>query len=294
MVGDASSPLVHCEWRFDRRPLPARQSSRLRPVFSRTYRHSSSSKNLSLEELSQIEVTTVSKGPERAIRSAAAIYVITGDDIHRSGATTIPEVLRLAPGVEVARIETGKYSIGVRGFGSRFSRSLLVLIDGRTVYTTVFAGTFWEVQDTLIDDIDRIEVIRGPGGTIWGPNAVNGVIINIITKNSKETQGTRMSAIGGNEEQGFVKFRYGGGNGRNVSKSLQVDLIYRYVSDLPGQAVPAYHAGDARFAWRISDQLELSVVGRNLLQPSHAEFGGTAGTLARIRRSAYLRLTWGK
>jgi iron complex outermembrane receptor protein len=168
-------------------------------------------KNLSLEELSQIEVTTPSKTPTRAFQTAAAITVLTGEDIKRSGANSIPEALRLVPGVEVARIDGNKWSIGIRGFGSRLSRSVLVLIDGRTVYTPLFAGTYWEVQDTLMEDIDRIEVIRGPGGTIWGPNAVNGVI-NVITKDARETQGTLASVGGGNEEQGFADFRYGGGN----------------------------------------------------------------------------------
>src|SRR5579862_8805071 len=130
-------------------------------------------KNLSLEELSQIEVTTPSKTPTRAFQTAAAITVITSEDIKRSGATSIPEALRLAPGVEVARIDGNKWSIGIRGFGSRLTRSVLVLIDGRTVFTPLFDGTYWEVQDTLMDDVDRIELIRGPGGTIWGPNAVN-------------------------------------------------------------------------------------------------------------------------
>jgi len=168
-------------------------------------------KNLSLEELSQIEVTTPSKTPTRAFQSAAAITVITGEDIKRSGALSIPEALRLAPGVEVARIDGNKWSIGIRGFGSRLSRSVLVMIDGRTVYTPLFAGTYWEVQDTLMEDIDRIEVIRGPGGTIWGPNAVNGVI-NVITKDARDTKGTLASIGGGNEEQGFANFRYGGGD----------------------------------------------------------------------------------
>ena len=167
-------------------------------------------KNLTLEELSQIEVTTPSKAPARAFQTAGAISVITGEDIKRSGATSIPEALRLAPGVEVARIDGNKWSIGIRGFGSRLSRSVLVLIDGRTVYTPLFSGTYWEVQDTLMDDIDRIEVIRGPGGTIWGPNAVNGVI-NVITKDAHDTQGMLASVGGGNEEQGFANFRYGGG-----------------------------------------------------------------------------------
>jgi iron complex outermembrane receptor protein len=172
-------------------------------------------KSLSLEELSQIEVTTPSRAPEKVLQTPAAIYVITGEDIRRSGATTIPEALRLAPGVEVARVDAHQWSVGIRGFGSNLTRDVLVLIDGRTVYTTLLAGTYWDVQNTDMDDIDRIEVIRGPGGTIWGPNAVNGVI-NILTKNSRETHGLLASAGGGNEEQGFVNVRYGGGNGKGL------------------------------------------------------------------------------
>jgi iron complex outermembrane recepter protein len=172
-------------------------------------------KSLSLEELSQIEVTTPSKEPVKASQTPSAIFVLTAEDIRRSSATSIPEALRLVPGVEVARIDANKWSIGIRGFGSRLTRSVLVLIDGRTVDTPLFDGTYWEVQDTPMDDIDRIEVIRGPGGTIWGPNAVNGVI-NIITKDSKETHGMLVSAGGGNEEQGFINFRYGGGNGKGL------------------------------------------------------------------------------
>jgi iron complex outermembrane receptor protein len=172
-------------------------------------------KQLSLEELSQIEVTTPSKEPTKVSKTAAAIYVITGEDIRRSGATSIPEALRLAPGAEVARIDGNNWSI-IRGFGSDLTRSVLVLIDGRTVYTPLSAGTNWDVQNTNMDDIDQIEVIRGPGGTIWGPNAVNGVI-NIITKDAKDTRGMLVSAGGGNEEQGFLNFRYGGGNGEDFN-----------------------------------------------------------------------------
>jgi iron complex outermembrane receptor protein len=172
-------------------------------------------KQLTLEQLGSVEVTTASRAPEAVWRTPAAIYVITQNDIERSGATTIPEALRLAPGVEVARIDSNKWSIGIRGFGSRLSRSVLVLIDGRTVYTTLLAGTYWEVQDTVLEDIERIEVIRGPGGTIWGPNAVNGVI-NIITKEAKKTHGLLAEVGGGNVEQGFFNVRYGGGNGNGV------------------------------------------------------------------------------
>jgi iron complex outermembrane receptor protein len=170
-------------------------------------------KKLSLEELSQIEVTTVSKESTAAFRTPAAIFVITQDDIRRSPARNIPDLLRVVPGVEVAQIDGDKWAIGIRGFQGKLSRSVLVLIDGRSVYTPLFKGVYWEVQDTLLEDIERIEVIRGPGGTIWGANAVDGVI-NIITKNAKDTRGTMVSAGGGNVEQGFLNWRYGGGNDR--------------------------------------------------------------------------------
>jgi iron complex outermembrane receptor protein len=171
---------------------------------------------VSLEELGQIEVTTASKVPVKASRTPAAIYVITQEDIRRSGVTSIAEALRLAPGVEVARVDSNTWSLGVRGFGSALSRSVLVLIDGRTVYTPLFAGVYWQVQDTLLEDIERIEVIRGPGGTIWGANAVNGVI-NIITKNAKDTNGLLVSTGGGNIDQGFVNFRFGAGNRKSFN-----------------------------------------------------------------------------
>jgi iron complex outermembrane receptor protein len=166
-------------------------------------------KDLSLEQLGAVEVTTTSKEPEEVWKTAAAIYVITQEDIRRSGATSIPEVLRLAPGVEVARIDSDHWAVGIRGFGGEFSKSLLVLIDGRSVYSPLFAGVYWQVQDTVLEDIERIEVIRGPGGTIWGANAVDGVI-NIITKNAKDTHGAMSSLSGGNVDQGIGEFRFGG------------------------------------------------------------------------------------
>jgi iron complex outermembrane receptor protein len=169
---------------------------------------------LSLDELLSIEVTSVSKRPERFVEAPAAIYVITQEDIRRSGVTSIPEALRLAPGVHVARVNSNTWAIGIRGFTSALSRALLVLIDGRAVYSPLFAGVFWDVQDVLLEDIERIEVIRGPGGTLWGANAVNGVI-NIITKHARATQGGLVTGGGGTEERGFGGFRYGGTIGSN-------------------------------------------------------------------------------
>ncbi len=170
---------------------------------------------LSLEQLGNTEVTTVSKEPVKVNRTPAAIYVITQEDIRHSGATSIPEVLRMAPGVEVSRIDSHKWSLGVRGFESNLSRSVLVLIDGRSVYTPLFAGVYWEVQDALLEDVERIETIRGPGGTIGGANAVNAVI-NIITRKSSETHGVFATSGGGSLDQGFFGFRYGGGNGKSL------------------------------------------------------------------------------
>ena len=168
-------------------------------------------KQLTLAELGNVEVTTTSKEPEEVWKTPAAVFVITQEDIRRSGATSIPEVLRLAPGVEVARVDSDHWSVGIRGFGAVLGSKVLVLIDGRSVYTPLFAGVYWQVQATPLEDIERIEVIRGPGGTIWGANAVNG-IINIITKSAKDTHGSMVSLGGGNVDQGTGGFRYGGGN----------------------------------------------------------------------------------
>src|SRR5262249_244510 len=143
--------------------------------------------NLPLSSLGNIQVTSVSKAPERQFDAAAAIHVITSDDIKRSGATSIPDLLRSVPGIQVAQIDSNKWAVTARGFNRQFSNKLLVLVDGRTVYTPLFSGVFWDAQDMILEDIDRIEIIRGPGAALWGSNAVNGVI-NIITKSAEQTQ----------------------------------------------------------------------------------------------------------
>lgn len=167
---------------------------------------------LSIEELMDVEVISSSKKLEKISEAAAAIFVISQDDIRRSGVTTIPEALRMVPGVHVARIDANKWAVTARGFNDRFASKLLVLTDGRSVYSPLFSGVFWELQDTMIEDIDRIEVIRGPGSTLWGANAVNG-IINIITKKASKTQGGLVTAGGGTLERGFGAVRYGGRSG---------------------------------------------------------------------------------
>src|SRR5262245_36384539 len=128
-------------------------------------------KDLSLEALGELEVTSVSKDGEAVRKTPAAVHIITSEDIRRSGATSLPELLRQAPGVSVGRVDSTHWSVGVRGFGDQFSKSVLVLMDGRSIYTPLFGGVFWALQDTALADIDHIEVIRGPGGTIWGSNA---------------------------------------------------------------------------------------------------------------------------
>lgn len=154
-------------------------------------------------------VTTPGRQPSTVGRSPAAVFVITQEMIRRSGARSVPELFRLVPGLHVARIDANKWSISSRGFSSRFARKLLVQIDGRMVYSPLFGGTLWDVQDLLLDDIERIEVIRGPGATVWGANAVNG-IINVITKSAQDTHGVYARGGGGTEERGFAGARVGG------------------------------------------------------------------------------------
>jgi iron complex outermembrane receptor protein len=172
-------------------------------------------KKMSLEQLLDQEVTSVSKQPQTYAQAPAAVEVITGEEINRSGATSIPEALRLADNLDVAQVDAHQWAISARGFNSHLGNDLLVLIDGRSVYTPLYGGVIWEAQDYLLEDIDRIEVISGPGGTLWGANAVNGVI-NITSKNAKDTQGGYVEAGGGTELQDFTGARYGGMLSSNV------------------------------------------------------------------------------
>ncbi|HEV2856415.1 MAG TPA: TonB-dependent receptor [Thermoanaerobaculia bacterium] len=186
-------------------------------------------KKLSIEELMEIDVTSVSRRSERVSQAAAAVTVITGEDIRRSGVTSLPEALRLANALHVARFDSRTWAISARGFNISTANKMLVLIDGRSVYTPLFSGVFWDVQDLLLEDVDRIEVIRGPGATLWGANAVNGVI-NIITKSARQTQGGLVNAGAGNEERGFGALQHGGTLGgrtwyRAYGKYRSVDAL---------------------------------------------------------------------
>ncbi|MGA8262572.1 MAG: TonB-dependent receptor [Arenicellales bacterium] len=197
---------------------------------------------MSLEELENVTITSLSKQPEDLFDAPDSVFVITREDILRSGATSIPEALRLAPGVEVTRSGSHSWNISIRGFNNDLSNKLLVLIDGRSVYSPLYAGVFWDAQDTLLEDIDRIEVIEGPGGTIWGANAVNGVI-NIITRSAADTKGG-FAEIGGGSEQGFAGLRYGGTIGNGIAARGYVKYFDRGAYDRSGD-------GSADDGWRM-------------------------------------------
>jgi iron complex outermembrane receptor protein len=179
-----------------------------------------------LEDLMTIEVTSVSKKEEKLSRTASAIFVITAQDIRQSSATNIPDLLRMVPGLDVAQINANTWAISARGLNARFSNELLVLLDGRSVYTPTTDGVFWDVLDIPLEDIERIEVIRGPGASVWATNAVNGVI-NIITKKASETPGAMVVAGGGTVDQGFGTVQYGG----NVGKNTSFRAFAKYLND---------------------------------------------------------------
>ncbi len=189
-------------------------------------------KHLSLEQLMDIDVYSASRRLELVQGIPAAIFVLTNEDIRRSHATSIPEALRLVPGVDVGRVDANKWAVSIRGFNSREANKLLILIDGRTVYDPLFSGTLWESQDVMLEDVDRIEVIRGPGGTLWGANAVNGVI-NIITKNARDTAGVLAAATVGTENRYITAARVGWKAGDDVGFRVYAKSAERDTGFLP-------------------------------------------------------------
>ncbi len=220
-------------------------------------------KGLSLEALMDIDVTIAGKTPQKASDIPAAVYVVTQKDIKTMGATSIPEALRMVPGLQVARVDANKWAITIRGFNNVFSNNLLVMIDGRTVYTPLFSGVHWDVQDTVLEDIERIEIIRGPGAAVWGANAVNGVI-NIITKSAEDTQGTLVAGTLGTE-QGIAQVRHGG----NLSEDIYYRLYGKYRNGDNGKFADGSKATDGwdevrggfRVDWEINTENKLTVQG---------------------------------
>ncbi|NOZ38833.1 MAG: TonB-dependent receptor [Planctomycetes bacterium] len=211
----------------------------------------------------QAEVTSVSRQVSTVGKSPAAIFVITNEMIRRSGARNVPEALRMAPGVHVARMNASTWSISIRSFGGRFADKLLVQIDGRSVYTPLFGGTLWDVQNVILEDVQRIEVIRGPGATIWGANAVNG-IINVITKQSADTQGLMVQGGAGTEERGFGNVRLGGQLGQEATYRVYGQGFDRDTGfDSTGLANDSWHLGQAgmRMDWKPTDSDHFTLQG---------------------------------
>lgn len=240
-------------------------------------------KKLSLEDLMDQKVLLAGRQPGRLSGSPTAITVISQEDIRRSGATSLPEALRLAPNLQVAQVNSHEWAISARGFNNSIANKLLVMVDGRTVYTPLFAGVFWDVQDTLLEDIDRIEVISGPGATLWGANAVNGVI-NVITKSARETQGGLVLGGAGTELKGLGGFRYGGQLAENVYYRVFGKYFARDASALPGgtDASDRWHMsrGGMRVDWFAPGENVLTFQGDlydgGIAQPNtpHGELSG--------------------
>jgi iron complex outermembrane recepter protein len=220
--------------------------------------------DLSLEELLQVKVTSPSKKPQALEDVAAAVYVLTSDDLRRSGVTSIPDALRMVPGLQVARIDANKWAISCRGFNDRFANKMLVLVDGRTAYAELFGGVFWEALDTLLEDVERIEVIRGPGASVWGANAVNGVV-NIITKGADQTQSTfTQTGAAFRDRRGFA-LRRGGkawdhGSYRAYGKYTQQDALHSAEGNLLSDQWHNFRAG-VRYDWAGSPRSDFSLTG---------------------------------
>src|SRR5256714_763913 len=221
-------------------------------------------KKLSIEQLMNLQVTSVSKRPERLSQTASAIQGITQEGIQRSGAASLPEALRLATNLQVAQLDSRQWAISARGFNGTAANKLLVLIDGRTVYTPLFSGVFWDVQEVPLADIDRIEVISGPGATLWGANAVNGVI-NVITKDAKDTQGLLLSGGGGTEQHGFGTVRYGAALGPSVRARFYGRGFDRDATAFPGGqgAADDWYLGQGGFRmdWDASSGTRVTLQG---------------------------------
>ncbi len=224
---------------------------------------------LGIEELMQIEVTSVSKKSQLLPQAAAAVFVLTQEDLRRSGVSTIPEALRMVPGINVAQLDGNKWAISARGFNHLYADKLLVLIDGRSGYSPLFSGVHWEVQDTLLEDIERIEVIRGPGTTLWGANAVNGVV-NIITKSASETQGNLLSATAGSYEHAIGSIRHGGSVGQSGYYRAYLKFS-SYDQNEPGSTINGTQPPAAddwrmlrtgfRSDWRLSSRMHFTLQG---------------------------------
>jgi len=220
--------------------------------------------SMDLEDLMDLEVTTASKRATKVSETPAAVFVISQEDIRRSGATTVPEVLRLAPGVHVRQIDSNTWAISSRGFNDEFSNKLLVMIDGRSIYTPLFSGVIWQEHELMLEDVERIEVVRGPGGTVWGANAVNGVI-HIITKDARDTQGLLATTLAGDQETFTGAARYGGAIGDDMHYRVYGKFADRDTFEsstgLDGNDDWKNVRAGARFDWALSESDRFTLQG---------------------------------
>jgi iron complex outermembrane receptor protein len=235
---------------------------------------------LSIDDLMNIQVTSVSKKEQKMSNVAAAIFVITQEDIRRSGATNIPDLLRMVPGLDVAQINAGIWAISARGFNLEFANKLLVLIDGRAVYSPLFGGVNWDTVDVPLEDLDRIEVIRGPGGTVWGANAVNGVI-NVITKRAADTLGTLVTSGGGSQEQGFGTLQYGG----KINRDINYRAFAKYLNHYHFPDLIDENAGDGWHLLHGGFRADTSVSNKDSLTAQGDLYTGSKG--AEIVHSSF-------
>lgn len=266
---------------------------------------------MSLQELMDIEVTSVSHRPEKASAAAAAVFVITADDIRRSGMTSLPDILRLAPGVNVAQAHNGQWAVSIRGFNDAYSSKLLVLVDGRPIYSAAYAGVLWFMQDMPLEDIERIEVIRGPGAAVWGANAVNGVI-NIITKPAEETQGALVSLTGGGRSRDHATLGFGG----KISDTAAYRIYVKGGRDQGLRSPTGADGGDPlrqietgfRLDWAASDRDQVTAAGQYMAVRTRVttaplgaaavifppQPGGTTGPIVVDERdqSWFLQVAW--
>ena len=258
---------------------------------------------LSLEELGNLRITSVSKRPERLAEAAASVFVITSDDILRSGATSLPEVLRLAPNLQVAQVSSGGYAISARGMNGSVASApnkLLVMIDGRSVYSPLFSGVFWDAQELMLSDVERIEVISGPGSTLWGVNAVNGVI-NVITREASRTQGVLVAATAG-ENRSVLGARTGGRFGEDGAWRVYARAAsWRHGWTAAGEPVnDAGHSAQAGFRMDWGDDQDRFSVQGNLIEqqsgqprPGALQISGLVLPLGDIESSgANLSASW--
>ena len=228
--------------------------------------------SLRIEDLMNVNVTSASKKKQKISKVAAAIFVISEEDLRRSAATNIPDLLRMVPGLEIAQINPSTWAITAPGFNGEYSTELLVLIDGRTVYTHLFSGVYWDRQDVPLESIARIEVIWGPGAAVWSQDLATG----------PETQGESPN------QQAQLRSEV------NFPWRLQWTTSACFVGRLPAPNIPSYTRMDTNLVWQASDKISLGLVGQNLLRNLHQEYAGPDLTIlpSLVRRSAYARLTW--